>query len=211
MLTMRQLRGFIAACARPAAATADAIDRGRLQLLATALLAATLSLVLAAPTHAEGLEEPGCRPWVCRPSTAGAAVLEGVVGRSPNAATQFESSHARLVYRTAEYSREADGTYGAPRFGTPHVVKLTESGAFKLSLPACSPTARVFGCVGGEYEAYATYNGTPCNEYNVYVLMTVGEVNQVPASSLACTPPKPSKPKHKKGKHKKGKQAKHRR
>jgi hypothetical protein len=47
---------------------------------------------------------------------------------------------------------------------------------------------------------------TPCSEYNVYVLMTVGEVNQLPKSSLARTPPKASS----KPKHKKGKQAKHR-
>jgi hypothetical protein len=206
MLTMRQFRGAIAACARPAAATADAIECSALQLLTTALLTAALSLIFAAPTQAEGLEEPGCRPWVCRPSTAGTAQLEGVVGISPNATTKFEPSHARFVYRTAEYRREADGTYGEPRFGALHVVKLTEPGAFKVSLPACSPTARVFGCVGGEYEGYATYNGTVCSEYNVHILMTVGEVNQIPASSLACTPPKPSKPKHKKGK-----QAKHRR
>ncbi len=47
---------------------------------------------------------------------------------------------------------------------------------------------------------------TPRSEYNVYVLMTVGEVNQLPKSSSACTPPKASS----KPKHKKGKQAKHR-
>jgi hypothetical protein len=207
VLMMRQFRCPIAACVRPAAATADAINRRWPPLLlATSLLAAALSLILAAPTHAEGLEEPGCRPWVCRPSTAGIAVLEGVIERSPNAITNFEPSHARFVYRTAEHRREADGTYSAPRFGTSHVVKLTEAtnasgestGTFKISLPACNPTARVFGCMGGEYEGYATYNGTPCSEYNVYVMMTVGEVNQIPANSLACIPPKPSKHKHKK-------------
>lgn len=210
----RQLRGSIAACAQPAATTtADAINRGWLQLLATALLAATLSLVLAPPTHAEGLEEPGCQPWICRPSTAGTAVLEGRIG-PPEPNVHIDPADARFVYRTVDYSREADGAFGEPRFGTPHVVKLTATtiesvtyGAFKVMLPACSPAARVFGCVGGEYEGYATYNGTVCSEYNVYILMTAGEVNQIPASSLACTPPKkPSKPKHKKGK-----QAKHRR
>lgn len=209
----RQLRGSIAACAQPAAATAaGAINRGWLQLLAAALFAAALSLVLAPPTHAEGLEEPGCQPWICRPSTAGTAVLEGRIG-PPEPNVHIDPAKARFVYRTVDYSREADGTYAEPRFGTPHVVKLTEAeeggetyGKFKVTLPACSPAARVFGCVGGEYEGYATYNGALCSEYNVYILMTVGEVNQVPKSSLACTPPKPSKPKHKKGK-----QAKHRR
>jgi len=204
MLVTRKPRNSKAACERPTAVTAGAISRGR-QLLATSLLAALLSLAPASPTHAEGLE-PGCRPWVCRPSTAGTAVLEGIVERSPNATIEFEPSHARFVYRTAEHSREADGTYSAPRFGTAHVVKLIgatnpsgeSTGKFKISLPACSPTARVFGCIGGEYEGYITYNGTPCSEYNVYVMMTVGEVNQIPANSLACIPPTPSKPKHKK-------------
>lgn len=151
-----------------------------------------LSLISTSPAAAEGLEEPGCRAWICRPSTAGQAAVEGVVEPNEASSARFSISDARFVYRTVDFSREADGAYAAPRYGPLHSVRLHpkgEAGQFNLALPACSPDARIYGCVGGEYEGYATYEGKPCSE-SLYFFMVVGEANMLSSTSLACTPPK---------------------
>ncbi len=193
-MLMRKQGGSIVACARPGTI-----------LLALPLSIVALMLALAAPARAAGPEEPSCQPWICRPSTAGTATVEGTVTSISNL------SPAAFAYRPVQFNREANGSYGEERLGPLRSAKLkvkqtstgTFEGTFKLSLPACSAASRVFGCLGGEYEGYVTYNGQVCSG-TVYIYMTVEELNQLPTTE--CVPP--PKPKPKKGK---GKQAKHHR
>jgi hypothetical protein len=195
MLAMRKTRGSVVACAHPGTA-----------LLALPLSVMALAFAPAAPARAAELEEPSCQPWICRPSTAGVATVEGTVTSTRNL------SPAAFAYRPVQFNREANGSYDEERFGPLRSAKLkveqtptgTFEGTFKLSLPACSAASRVFGCLGGEYEGYATYNGQMCSA-TVYIYMTVEELNQLPSTLLECVPPKP---KQKKGK---GKPAKHHR
>lgn len=183
----------------------------RVQWLLAALLVALLALALgASPALAAGPEEPECQPWICRPPTAGLAPIEGRVIGVLSEGRPFHAADARFMYRTAEMNREASGAYAnesKPLLGPWHSLKLGSNGTFKVSVPACSANevVRTFGCVGGEYEAYPTYEGQTCGE-GVGLYMTVGETNTV---ELMCTPPKPM-PTKQSVKHKKGKHAKKR-
>lgn len=171
--------------------------RPRLLALPLSVVALALAPTTVAPAHAEGLEEPGCQPWICRPSTAGVATVEGVVVRSSSSTRNFEPSRGGFAYRSVQFNRESNGSYAEERLGPLRSVKLTPTeqnkekvDTFKFSLPACSPANRVFGCMGGEYEGYVTYNGQECSE-KIYFFMTVGEVNELPSTLLECAPPKP--------------------
>lgn len=188
-----RIRGAVAASSHQEA-TAD-----RLRLLALPLSVAAFAFALVAPAHAEGLEEPGCQPWICRPSTAGVATVAGTVKASSEVTGAFALAQARFVYRAVQFNREPSGNYGEERLGPLRTVKLT-AGAFKLSLPACSPANRIFGCVGGEYEGYSTYSGQECGK-KFYFYMTVGEVNELPPTLLECTPKPDPKPQRKQRKH----------
>lgn len=186
MLYASRQRGPAGARTRPGAPALP--RRGRRHLLIPLAIAVALAFA-AAPALAEGLEEPGCAPWICRPATAGAATVEGTITFS---AEQFELSQARFAYRTVQFGRETDGAYGEERMSAPRYAKLTphgKAGSFKLSIPACSQASRIYGCVGGEYEGYATYAGQVCSE-QTYFLMTVGEPSQLSPSTLTCTPRK---------------------
>lgn len=178
-------RGAVAASSRQGA-TAD-----RLRLLALPLSAVALALAFAAPAHAEG-----CQPWICRPSTAGVATVAGAVEKSKEVAGGFVTAQAGFAYRAVQFNREPNGDYGEERLGPLRTVKLTASAFFKLSLPACSPADRIFGCVGGEYEGYPTYSGRECGK-KFYFYMTVGEVNELPPTLLECTPKPDPKPQQK--------------
>lgn len=162
----------------------------------------TLALASVSGARAEGLEEPGCKPYwskQCAARTAGVTTVEGTV----TSTNGLPLSAIRLGYRTVEGS-QGPGS-GELEYGPWGYASVNSRGEFKVSLPACSPTVRAFGCVGGEYEVSATYEEHACSE-DIFLNLFVGEASN--AGTFACNAkpkPKSTTAKH----HKKRRRKKH--
>jgi hypothetical protein len=134
-----------------------------------ALTCTHTSSSVAALTGGEGLQ-PGCEPYLvrnCMPGTTGAKSVRDAISRPEGDHEPFSLAHVTMAYRTVELAMSGKSVYG-----TTHYVKVGGDGAFSLTLRGCSPSAVVFGCDGGNIEAWPLYDKVVCGEISGSLLVT---------------------------------------
>lgn len=141
--------------------------RMRRAILCVAVTAQALVLLAScyAPPSASADSADTCQPGACRPPTRGQVTVRGKIIRAREEESggkrAFDIADVRFTYRTVE-PPPADSTN--LELGSPRSVKVSSHGEFAVSLAACGPEGRFFGCVGGTYSANATYDGQTCSE-----------------------------------------------
>jgi hypothetical protein len=139
-----------------------------------ALTCTHTSSSVAALTGGEGFQ-PGCEPYLvrnCMPGTTGTTSILGAISGPEKDNQPFSLTHVTMAYRTVEVAMSRLTMSGESLYGTTHYLKVGSDGAFSSTLRGCSPSAQVFGCDGGDIEAWPLYDKVACGEISARILVT---------------------------------------